>query len=236
VLECRARRVDGVAALELRIGEQHARLAQLEVEHPDTGGNLRLDERLVHASRGLVAQDVREDVHRGEVRMRAGRNVVANHGKRGITSAAQHCDTLAVLRGLDGVRLVEDVALLDRPQRLGNRPEGLLDDLQCLLGLELAGHHEYGIVRLIILPVEGLQAIDGHALDVLLGANRRAPVAMPEVGGGHDALQQHVDRRVLSRLELVPHHGELTFERLFRDEAVDHAVCLELQRPGNVRV
>ena len=231
-----ARGIDIAAILQLRVRQQHARLAELEREGADARGHLGLDESLVQATRRFVAEDVGQHVDGREVWVRPRGNVVTDHREGRVPSATQHRESLAVLHRFDRVRLVEQVALLERPLRLGNRPEGLLDQLEGLLRLELSGDDEHGVVRLVVLPVERLQPVDRHALDVFLRPDGRAAVAMPQVGRGHHALEQHAERGVLSRLELIAHHRELALEVLLRDEAVHHAIRLELQGPRDVRI
>ncbi len=64
----------------------------------------------------------------------------------------------------------------------------------------------------------------------------RLAVVLPQERGRERPLLEHVERVVLARLVLVPHHRHLRLEVLLGDEAVDHPVGLEVERPGEVRV
>ena len=72
-------------------------------EGRDAGGLLRLDQGLVQPARGLGAEDARQDLHRGELGMGAGRDVVEQPDQADVADAAQGHDPLAVLRRLFGV-------------------------------------------------------------------------------------------------------------------------------------
>jgi hypothetical protein len=54
------------------------------------------------------------------------------------------------------------------------------------------------------------------------------------VGDSLQALEQHGEGRVLALLVLVAHDRHLAVEVLLRDEGVDHAVGLHLDRPREV--
>ena len=70
-------------------------------------------------------------------------------------------------------------------------PKYLSTNARALASSNLPGHDEHGVVRLVVLPVEGLQVFDGHALDVAAVADRGLAVVVPVVGRGHDALAEH---------------------------------------------
>ena len=63
--------------------EQQAWLFQVEIEPENGGGLLRLDERLVQAAGGRVAEHVREQVQPGSIGVASGRNVVRGRDEPG---------------------------------------------------------------------------------------------------------------------------------------------------------
>ena len=132
----------------------------LEVEAEDGARLLRLDQRLVQAARGRVAQHLGEDVHGGEVGVRARRHVVDGLHELRVADAAERDRALAVLHGLDGVDL------LDRARGARDGREVFVDERERLRLVELAGDGEHGVIRLVVVVVESLQPLDGHVLDV----------------------------------------------------------------------
>src|SRR4051812_9806961 len=61
-------------------------------------------------------------------------------------------------------------------------------------------------------------------------------VRVEEIRGAEHALQSHEKRVVLILLEFVSNNRHLLVEVLARDEAVRHAICLEVERPCERRV
>ena len=197
-------------------------------------GQARLDDILVEPACRLGRQQVGKNLHGGVLGVGAGRDVVRRHGKLEVAYPAQRDGTFAVLGGLGGVRLEELVG----PRAVGARDDAelLLDDLDCPCGLEAAGDDEHGVVRLVVLAVEGLQPVDGHVLDVGAGTDRGVAVVVPEVGRRRDAGLQDADRVVLAALHLVTNHSHLGVEVVLGDEGIDHPVGFEVERPDQVVV
>ena len=86
------------------------------------------------------------------------------------------------------------------------------------VGVEVAGYDEHGVVGLVVLPIERLQALDRHVLDVRSRTDRRVRVVVPEIGGRHHPLLEDPERTVLSGLHLVANDGHFGREVLRRDE------------------
>ena len=170
-------------------------LAQLEVAGERVGGQTRLDERLIEAPRGTGGQDVCHHVDGGEVLVRAGRHVIGRHRELDIADAPQGDGPLAVLGGLGGVR--PEKLVRARAVRPREDTELLGDEFERPIRIEAAGDDEDRIVRLVVLPVEGLQPVDGHILDVRARADGGIPVVVPVVGGGQDPLLEYALRAVL---------------------------------------
>ncbi len=84
--------------------------------------------------------------------------------------------------------------------------------------------------------VKGFEIVDGDVLDVGAVADGGFAVVVPLEGGGGHALQQHPERTVLARLELVAHHAELAFQIFLGDVGIDHAVGFQVERPFQVFV
>ena len=60
--------------------------------------------------------------------------------------------------------------------------------------VKFAGDDQHDVVRLIILFVEGLKILDGHAFDVAAVADGGLAVIVPFVGGGFDSFIEHAAR------------------------------------------
>ena len=84
------------------------------------------------------------------------------------------------------------------------------------------------------MAIKRLQPLDRRALDVALLADRGVAVIVPLKHGGQHPLIEHATRAVLAALEFIAHHAELLFQVGPRDEGIDHAICLELERPAQV--
>ena len=130
---------------------------------------------------------------RGIVFLGGGRNVIHQPDQRDVADAPQDDGALAVLRRFLGVRFVQHGAsgALMAPKYLRNVAERL--------GLvELPGHDQQDVVGLIVLAVEGLQAVDRHAFDVGAVAHRGVAVVVPFIRGRHHALVQDAEGIVLA--------------------------------------
>ena len=77
---------------------------------------------------------------------------------------------------------------MSRAWAAGSGPKISVDQRERLRLVELAGDHEVGVVRLVVLPVERLQPLDRHVLDVGPRADRALPVVVPEVRRRQHAL------------------------------------------------
>ncbi len=188
----------------LRIKQKRAWLPQLVRERTASRREPRFHESLVQAPRWLVTEHVRQDIDRREVIVRPGWNVVHRHHELRVSHAAQSHGALAILRGLGRVRRPQDVPAL--AHGAWNRPELLDHQLLRPVRLEPAGDHQHGVVRLVVLSVERLQALDRHIFEVRPGADRGVPVVVPLKRRGHGALHQDPERAVLPRLPLVAYH------------------------------
>ena len=152
----------------------------------------------------------------------AGRDVVSDADHADVPDAPQRHQPLAVLWRLLGP------GGLQLARRAGQAAEVLRDQGQRLGLVELARHDQHDVVRLVVLLVERLKVLDRHALDVAAVADRGLAVVVPVVGHRFNSLHQHARRRVLASLEFVAHHGHLRIQVLLLDEAVHHAVGLEV--------
>ena len=166
--------------------------------------------------------------------MRERRHVIYRRHHLHIAHAPERDRALAVLRGLLGVRGIENVSVRERSHRLGYAPEATHDLLQRCRFIELAGDEQHRVVRLIVLVVEGLQPLDRNVLDVRARADGRVPVVVPEKGGRHRAFQQNADGSfspASNSLRTTVISGRAI---LLRDQAVRHAVRLEPERPAEI--
>ena len=151
-----------------------------------------------------------------------------------IAGATQRDAPLSVLGRIQGVGRIDLHVAIALGPRDGAKLRG--DETQGLRFVEFPSHDQQCVVRLVVLPIEGLQPLDGHLLDIGTGPNRRVPVVVPEVGGGHRPLFENAARIVLTQLELVPHHGEFGLEIFLGHVTVNHPVGFEIERPGQVAV
>src|ERR1043166_896353 len=129
------------------------------------GGLFGLDERLVEAARGLGAKDTGEHLKRGRVFVGGGGDVVRDVDGADVADASQHNGALAILRRLFGPGRAQFA------RRAWNRAEILLHPAERFWLFEFPGDNEDDVVRLIILPVEGLEILDRHALNIAAIAN-----------------------------------------------------------------
>ncbi len=218
-----ARRLERGIATHRRAEVHRTGLAGLPLRPEDRGRLAGGDERLVQPARGLRAEDLGEEVDGDEVRVSSRRDVVHRIDELHFADAPQDYRALAVLRRLDGVRDLQATAgLRDRPERPCDRRE------RARL-VELSGDHEHRVVGLVVVAVERLEPLDGHVLDVGQRADDRAPVVVPEVGGGVHPLAQQAERAVLPGLELVAHDRHFALEVLPGDPGVDHPVGLDVE-------
>ena len=139
-----------------------------------------IHQRLIEPARGLVAEDGGKHFEWGIVGVHSGRRMVRHHDRLVVANAPQ-CDlTFAILRRLHRISRFE-LAL-----RAGNGADGLRHPGQRFGFVELTRNEEHGIVRLVILPVERVQPLDRHMLDVGTVANRGSAVVVGRKGSaGH---------------------------------------------------
>ncbi len=118
----------------------------------------------------------------------------------------------------------------------GDRAEGVDDEGERLRLVELAGHQQHRVVGLVIHPVERLEVLLLHVLDVAAVADGGSPVAVPVVGHALQAFQEHAERGILAHLEFVAHDGHLGRQVGLADEGIHHPVGLHLDGPPEVVV
>lgn len=175
-----------------------------------------------------IANDAGQQLYGRFVGMRRGRHVVADEDDLGIAHAPNRQGAFAILGWFECV---------GRLQHAGGFRDGaeiLVNHLQGLFFIELPGHEQHGVVRLVILPVERLQPLDGDVFNVRPRANRRVAVVVPVVGHRMRALQQHPVGTVFPGLKLVAHDGHFRIEVFLGNEAVHHAVGFQIERPPEV--
>ncbi len=229
-LERRARGLDRLPLLHDGAEDHEPRVVPGERVAEDLGGEALLDDLLVQPARGHVAEDEAGEVDVVGLVGEARGDVVRLGNDLDVALAAHLHLARAVLRRLD------------RPEhgavevRLRDAPERLRDERERLLRVELAGDEQHRVVGLVVHVVEALQVRDRHVLDVAAVADRGARVGVPVVGHALQALEQHLEGRVLPLLVLVAHHRHLAVEVAPGDERADHAVALERDRPRQVVV
>ena len=183
-----ARVVERRLLADFRENQDHSGFPKLQAAAADVGGFLGVDQRLVKPSRRIVGQDPSGNLQRGEILMRAGRSVVADHDVLYVAHATERHGPLAILGRLDRVGGRQHAL---RPR---NRTEQPRDRLERPGLIELARHNQYRVVRLVVHPIEGLQAIDRDVLDVAPRTNHRLAVVVPDICRRDDALAKHVQR------------------------------------------
>ena len=119
---------------------------------------------------------------------------------------------------------------------LGMAPKVLVDPGQRLGGIELPGHQQHGVIRLVIVAIERLQLLDGNFFDVAERADGAASVGVPQIGGREHALFEHPVGVVLAPFEFVADHGHLGIQIAFRDPRIHHAVRFHFERPAQIGV
>ena len=127
----------------------------------------------------------------------------------------------AVLRRLLGVGGIE------LARRFRYRTEVFFHEGEGLRLLELAGHDQHDVIRLIILLVEGLEVFDGHAFDVGPAADGGLAVVVPFVGRRVDPLVEDRAGVVLAAFELVADDRHFRQQVLALDETVDEPIAFE---------
>ena len=211
-----------------QLGAQHQRagLGQAVAEAEGRCRQLLVDQPLVQPPRRRRAQDLDQHLHRRVVGV-GGRHAVPAHQQQRRAALAPHGDAaLAVLRR------IQRVGALQQPGRFGQRPEILRRPGQHLGRVELAGHHQGGVVGLVVQAVEGLQAADVDVLDVGPRADGALAVVVPLVHRRQGLLRGAAERVVLARLHLVAHHRHLGVQVGAGDEAVEHRVGLPAEVPA----
>src|SRR5690606_34925499 len=113
-----------------------------------------------------IGEDVHAQLQRSEGRVGDSRRPIQGGHERGSTLAAQRDAALAILHRFDGV-LGWQLAL-----RGGNGAEGVRYDGQGVRHIEFAGDYQHGVIRLIVLVIEGPQLLDVDVLDVRACAYR----------------------------------------------------------------
>src|SRR6185369_4395770 len=113
---------------------------------------LRFDQRFVQATRGSVAEYLRNNVDGRKVRMRAGRNMVEGLHELSVAGASQSHRALTILSGLNGVDL------LQRACGPRNGREVFVYQTECFLFVKLAGDQQDNIIRLVVVAIERLQS------------------------------------------------------------------------------
>src|SRR5207248_9962884 len=115
--------------------------------------------------------------------------------------------TFALLRRLNGVRLCQGArGLRYRAEELGDYGQGLGF-------IELACDGEERVVRLIILLIEGGEAVDRLIFDIGAVADGELAVVVPGEGGFQRTLEEDTLRTVLAHFKLVVDHGHLGIEK-----------------------
>ncbi len=187
-------------------------------------------QRLVQSPRGRVAEDEVGERDAVAVRVQARGHLVGGHHDLHVALAADLELALAVLRGLHRPELGELAGgLRDLAERAG-------DEGERLRLVELAGHEEHRVVGLVVHPVERLEVLLLHVLDVAAVADGGAAVGVPVVGHALHALEHDLEGGVLAHLVFVAHDGELGVEVGLADEGVHHPVGLHLDGPLEVVV
>ena len=227
-------RLQRVLLADLRARAEQAGLLELKREGRRPRSQTRLHERLVQPARRLRAEYVRHDVQRREFFVRPWRHVIRGENELDIPHPPERHTALAILCRF--CRIGREQLVRAGPVRAWNAAEIVNDQVQCVIGIEAAGHDQDRVVRLVVLSVERLQPVDGHLLDIRPSANGGVAVVVPIVRGGHDALLEHPRGIVFAPLPLVAHHGHLRFEVLRGDEGIDHAVRFQVECPLEVVV
>ena len=205
-------------------------------EGEDEGGLLGVHQQLVQAARRGVGHDLPEDVQGRIVGVCGGGHVVGGHQGLHIAHAADGHLALAILGGVQGP------VLFDGAGGAGDAAQDLVHEGQCLGLVDLASHHEGGVVGLVELLVEGAEVRDVDVLHVGPGTDGVMAVVVPLVGSGCDALHDDLQGLVLAALHLVADNGHLAFlllgipEVLGVDVGVDHAVSFQVEHELEVLV
>ena len=203
------------------IGETGLALLPLGAEN--RARQARFDERLVQPPRRHVIEQRDQHVHGGVFGMGPRGHVVERRDELHVARAPQRDRALSVLGRFHGIGLAQ------RARRLGDPAEALLREPERVRFLELARYQQHRVVRLVVVTVERPKPLDRHVLDVRPRPDDRFSVVVPEVGARRHALAKHVEGAVLSRLELVAHHGHFRVEVAPGDGGVDHAVGFDIK-------
>ena len=222
---CGPRFVQVLTRGQLRAHHEHARLGQSPGKPKGARDPFGRDQFFVQSPAWCVAQDLGQHLRGGKVGVGTGSDVVAHINQGVAAHAAQGDDTFAVLRRVECVGGAEHAA------GLGQRCKVPRDLGQGVCDLELAGDDERGVVGLVVMLVEGLQARDVHVFNVAARPDDAFAVVVPAVHDRHQLLQQDATGLVFARLHLVAHHGHFAVEVGARNEAVDHHVGLPRQIP-----
>ena len=110
--EHRSGRLERALLPYLRVRDQHSRFSELKIECTRGRRELRHDERLIQSPRRLASKHVCEHVNSREVRMRERRHVVHCSDNLHVAHATQRDRALAILRGLGGIRGIENVSVI----------------------------------------------------------------------------------------------------------------------------
>ena len=104
-----------------------------------------------------------------------------------LTDALESYGPLPVLDRFPCVGRPQDVVDIAVRRRDGS--EFLYDEVERERRVEVARDHEKRVVRLVVLPVEGLKPLDRHILYVRSGSDRRVRVVVPQVARREYALE-----------------------------------------------
>ncbi|KAG1256384.1 hypothetical protein G6F65_016335 [Rhizopus arrhizus] len=115
--------------------------------------------------------------------------------------------------------------------RLGQLAQRFLDVRQRGLRVELAGHDQHGVIRLVVLVIESAQLSDVHVFHVGSGADGVLAIAVPMEGCGLHLLHQDAGGAVFPAFHFVADHGHFRIQVFLGDQGIDHGVGLPAQVP-----
>ena len=117
----------------------------------------------------------------------------------------------------------------------GISPIGPLHHRADLLGVDVAGDHQRGVVRRIEALVERQRVLAVELLDFLAPADHGAAIGMIEIERRHDLLGQPRIRIVGdAHVEFFEHDVALRQHVFVLQDQAGHAVGLELHHPGQL--
>ena len=179
---------------------------------------------LIEAPVRLGGQNIRQDLDGPIILVPARRHMVHGGDLSDRSDAPQHDRALPVLG-----RFLR-IGLFELPRGPLQASEEAVHDVQRFALIKLAGDDQHDVVRLIILPIKGLQAINRHAFDVALVSHYSLAVVVPFIGGRGHPLAQDVRRTIFIALKFIAHHGHLGDKVVAPDETVHEPVGFQLER------